>query len=78
MKYLIVFLLISSNSLASTEKDLIRHIKMRCGFFNPQTPLNYKLHCMENYINCSVTNNGKIDLSKADEKCLTTKEKLHE
>ena len=67
-----------SMAMASTQDELVEHIKVRCSFNNSRIPLDERLGCMTDYINCAVTGPDEIDLKRADDKCLKTKEKQRE
>jgi hypothetical protein len=75
MKYLVIYLLISINAMATTQEDLIERIRLRCYFLNNKIPLDERLGCMTDYINCTVLKSGEIDLGKADKECLKLKNK---
>lgn len=71
---LVIFMLLSSLSLAATESELIDTIKVRCDFFNKNIPLDVREDCMLDYINCSVKADGKIEIKDLD-KCVSNKRK---
>jgi hypothetical protein len=73
--YLTILVLSLSFSVAMAKSDprLIELIKKDCQFMDETLPLDNRIDCMTDYINCAIVGSGETDLTKLTNECLNRK-----